>query len=177
MAGDTVTWVNRTGVEHTVVRCTPAACNGVSGGSAATDSFAPGTVGAAQGATFSHTFAEPGTYVYYCTIHGYALMHGTITVSPAATATTAAPTDRAGVDCRSGHPDHPDHPDRATARAHGQQHIRRDRAGPDPHRRRSLHFELHAAAPAPVATHATVSPPRERITARRRGRDRTHNVQ
>ena len=91
VAGDTVTWVNRTGAEHTVVRCKPAACNGVSGGSA-TSSFAPGTVGAAQGATFSHTFTEPGTYVYYCTIHGYAGMHGTITVSPAATATTAAPT-------------------------------------------------------------------------------------
>jgi plastocyanin len=92
VAGDTVTWVNRTGAEHTVVRCTPAACNGASGGTAATNSFGPGTVGAAQGAAFSYTFTAPGTYVYYCTLHGYAVMHGTITVSAAATATTAPPT-------------------------------------------------------------------------------------
>jgi len=33
------------------------------------------------GKTYSFTFAGAGTYVYYCAIHGYATMHGTITVS------------------------------------------------------------------------------------------------
>jgi len=27
-------------------------------------------VAIADGASFSHTFMQPGTYVYYCTIHG-----------------------------------------------------------------------------------------------------------
>jgi len=41
-----------------------------------------------------YTFSQPGTYVYFCTLHGYALMHGTITVAaaePAPSTTIAAP--------------------------------------------------------------------------------------
>ena len=90
--GQTVTWVNRTGAPHNVTRCTPAACNGASGGTGTDTTFTAGDIGAASGATFRHTFTAPGTYVYWCTIHGYALMHGTITVTAAAPTTTAVPT-------------------------------------------------------------------------------------
>jgi plastocyanin len=92
--GDTVTWMNKSSAPHTVTRCTPAACNGASAGTGTDASFTSGDIGAASGATFSHTFSQPGTYVYYCKIHGYALMHGTITVT-AATTTTAAPAPTA----------------------------------------------------------------------------------
>jgi hypothetical protein len=91
VAGDRVTWVNKSGAAHTVTRCTPAACNGASGGTGTDTSFTSGDVGAASGASFTHTFSQPGTYVYYCTIHGYALMHGTITVTAAVATTTTAP--------------------------------------------------------------------------------------
>ncbi len=89
--GDTVTWVNRSGTEHDVTRCSPAACNGASAGTGTDPSFKTGNLAAAAGATFSHTFTAPGTYVYFCTIHGYALMHGTITVAAPPPPTTAAP--------------------------------------------------------------------------------------
>ena len=90
--GDTVTWVNRSGTEHDVTRCSPAACNGASAGTGTDPSFKTGNLAAAAGATFSHTFTAPGTYVYFCTIHGYAAMHGTITVTaPAPPTTVAAP--------------------------------------------------------------------------------------
>ena len=92
--GSTVTWVNKSGAPHTVTRCTPAACTGASAGTGTDSSFTSGDIAAASGATFSQTFSQPGTYVYYCKIHGYALMHGTITVT-AATTTTAAPAPTA----------------------------------------------------------------------------------
>ena len=87
--GDTVSWVNTSGAEHTVTRCTPAGCNGMSGGTGTDTSFGSADLAAASGTTFSHVFTAPGTYVYDCTIHGYALMHGTITVTAAPTTTTA----------------------------------------------------------------------------------------
>lgn len=93
--GDTVSWVNTTGTAHTVTRCTPAACNGASGGTGTDASFGSADVAATSGATFSHVFTEPGTYVYYCRIHGYALMHGTITVTAAPTTTAPTPTTAA----------------------------------------------------------------------------------
>jgi hypothetical protein len=76
-----------------VTRCTPAACNGASGGTGNDPQFSSMTLALPPNGSASFTFTQPGTYVYYCTIHGYALMHGTITVTAAAPATTvAAPT-------------------------------------------------------------------------------------
>jgi copper binding plastocyanin/azurin family protein len=95
VAGDRVTWVNKSGAAHTVTRCTPATCNGASGGTGTDPSFTSGDVGAASGASFTQTFSRPGTYVYYCKLHGYALMHGTITVTAAIATTPTAPATTA----------------------------------------------------------------------------------
>lgn len=88
-SGGTVTWTNASGADHTVARCTPAACNGESGGTGTDATFSKSTIAVPPGTSFHYTFAQPGTYLYYCTIHGYAVMHGTITVTAAATTTTA----------------------------------------------------------------------------------------
>jgi len=79
-SGDRVTWTNKsiTPLGHTITRCTPAACGGVGGGTGADKWAGSGTIH--DGQTYSNTFTGAGTYVYYCTIHGYAQMHGTITV-------------------------------------------------------------------------------------------------
>jgi plastocyanin len=90
-AGDTVTWTNRSGVDHVVGRCAPVECDGVSGGTGGAGVFASDLL--ADGATYSHTFGGTGTYTYYCAIHGYAGMHGVIVVNaapPTSTATTIA---------------------------------------------------------------------------------------
>ncbi len=89
VAGTPVTWTNTTGVTHTITRCTPSACAGNGGGSGAQAGF--GDANLAPGGSYTFTFTAAGTYVYYCAIHGYAAMHGTITVS-AATSPTPAPT-------------------------------------------------------------------------------------
>ena len=82
--GDTVTWTNNdAGVPHTVTSDTPGV-------------FDSGNM--ATGATFSKTFTAAGTFTYHCNIHPS--MTGTVVVAavaaatntPAATATTAAPT-------------------------------------------------------------------------------------
>jgi plastocyanin len=62
-AGDTVTWTNNDGAQHTVSQ---------SGGG-----FQSGAL--AQGATFSQAFDTPGTYDYFCEFH--ANMSGTVIVS------------------------------------------------------------------------------------------------
>lgn len=77
--GTTVTWTDTTGFSHTVTRCTSAACNGTGPGSGTDSTFTNGSV-AANG-TFAHTFHGTGTYNYYCTIHGFGVMHGAITVT------------------------------------------------------------------------------------------------
>jgi plastocyanin len=92
-AGATVTFANPTGADHTVRRCTPAACNGASGGTGVDPSFSSATLALPTDASFSYTFSQPGTYVYYCTLHGYGLMHGTITVTAAAPTTTTIVSD------------------------------------------------------------------------------------
>jgi plastocyanin len=89
--GTTVTWSNQTGVAHTVTRCDPVACGGVAGGTGTDATFTTANLDAGSGAKFTHAFNGPGTYNYYCAIHGYALMHGTVTVT-AATPTTTTPT-------------------------------------------------------------------------------------
>jgi plastocyanin len=86
--GDTVVWTNQTAAPHTVTRCTAAACAGTGGGTGTDASFTSGNVAAGTGGTFAHTFHGSGSYVYYCTIHGFPLMHGTVTVMASATATT-----------------------------------------------------------------------------------------
>jgi plastocyanin len=59
--GTTVTWVNNDSITHTTT----------SNGGTWNGNLAPG-------ASFSFTFAAPGTYPYHCTIHPN--MIGTITV-------------------------------------------------------------------------------------------------
>ncbi|HXJ29966.1 MAG TPA: plastocyanin/azurin family copper-binding protein [Gemmatimonadales bacterium] len=71
--GTTVTWMNGDNVNHTVGNATGS-----------TDTYTSGFI--APGGTFSHTFATPGTFAYYCGIHGAdgnppTGMHGTITVN------------------------------------------------------------------------------------------------
>ena len=71
--GTTVTWINGDAFNHTV---------GNAMGSAET--FTSGFIGG--GGMYSHTFANPGTFNYYCFIHGMdgippTGMHGTITVN------------------------------------------------------------------------------------------------
>lgn len=68
--GTTVVWTNDDDVVHTVT----------SGASADDDRWKT-SPGIPPGATFSHTFAEAGTYPYYCKPHFYnENMHGTIEV-------------------------------------------------------------------------------------------------
>ena len=71
--GTTVTWKNGDAVNHTVGNASSSA-----------EVFSSGFI--AAGGTFSHTFATPGTFPYYCGIHGAdgnppTGMHGTITVN------------------------------------------------------------------------------------------------
>lgn len=71
--GTTVTWMNGDGIAHTVTSATGSA-----------DTYNSGSIGG--GGTFTHTFANAGTYNYYCQIHGAngtppTGMHGTITVN------------------------------------------------------------------------------------------------
>lgn len=61
-AGTTVTWTNHDEDPHNIV---------AEGGQ-----FRSPTMG--SGATFSYTFATPGTYAYVCGIHPF--MHGTVVV-------------------------------------------------------------------------------------------------
>jgi plastocyanin len=62
-AGTTVTFTNEDGFAHTVT--------------AKDKSFDSGNLD--EGATFEHTFEEPGTYAYLCAIHNS--MTGSVTVS------------------------------------------------------------------------------------------------
>jgi plastocyanin len=76
--GTKVVWKNTTTAPHTVSRCTVAAC-GVSGGTGTDTGLGSPTI--TPGNRYKFTFNGTGTYVYYCQIHGFAVMHGTITVS------------------------------------------------------------------------------------------------
>lgn len=90
VTGTAATWTNQSGVAHTVTVCTPSACP------AAPPNTGPNTfnlsLGAGNGSGATFTFTAAGRYTYYCTIHGYALMHGTITVTSATTTPTPGPT-------------------------------------------------------------------------------------
>ena len=76
--GTAVVWTNETGVAHTTTSCTATACAGAPANTGSNTFSKP--VGAANGSTASFTFTSLGTYTYYCMIHGYAAMHGKITV-------------------------------------------------------------------------------------------------
>lgn len=85
VVGSQVTWTNQSGVAHALTRCTPSVCPGAPTGTGS-DAFSL-SIGSASGSAWSFTFAHPGTYYYYCTIHGYGLMHGALTVAAAPTPT------------------------------------------------------------------------------------------
>jgi plastocyanin len=57
-AGTTVTWTNSDDIEHTITSGTPEA---------PTAEFDSGNV--TKGQTFSHPFASPGTFAYFCKNH------------------------------------------------------------------------------------------------------------
>jgi plastocyanin len=76
-SGTKVIWKNTTIAPHTVTRCTAIACSGDTGGTG-TDTG----LGGAVAPKYTFVFHGAGTYTYYCSVHGYAVMHGTITVTP-----------------------------------------------------------------------------------------------
>jgi plastocyanin len=77
VSGTKVVWKNVSGAVHTVTPCTVAAC-GVGPGTGTDTGFGSGAI--APGTKYKFTFSGKGTYVYYCQIHGYAVMHGTVVV-------------------------------------------------------------------------------------------------
>jgi plastocyanin len=92
---DTVTWKNNTTTIHTVTICTTAACSGTGPGTGTDPAFNSGII--AAGASFTHAFHGTGTYNYYCQIHGFTVMHGTIIVLPFAVKTSSLPTGTIGI--------------------------------------------------------------------------------
>ena len=78
-SGTKVTWKNPTIAPHTVTRCTALACSGLDGGTGTQTGFGSPTI--VSGGKYSFKFTGAGTYNYYCSVHGFALMHGTITVT------------------------------------------------------------------------------------------------
>jgi len=106
--GDTVTWTNYStsgsgpyagSVTHTVVRCDASACPSVgpgNGPSTGTNppNFDSGNIGGG-GTSPPVTFNSAGTYNYYCKIHGWSEMHGSVTVTgsvPGPPSPTPTPT-------------------------------------------------------------------------------------
>ena len=93
-SGRTVTWSNATTADHTVTRCDTTACP-VGPGTGTDAPLSSGLLGAGQ--TFSVTFQGLGTYNYYCQIHGYTIMHGTVTVvAPLRITTSQLPAAKVG---------------------------------------------------------------------------------
>ena len=74
-AGTKVTWINTTSASHTVTRCTKSVC-GVGGGTGKGTGFGSGII--APGGSYTFTFNGKGTYIYYCAIHGYGVMHARV---------------------------------------------------------------------------------------------------
>ena len=87
--GSPVTWSDQSGTGHTATLCTSAACPGAPASSSSCDSF---DVSVGSGGSGAHTFSNPGTCYYYCTIHGYALLHGKIVVTAASASPSPSPT-------------------------------------------------------------------------------------
>jgi mucin-6/19 len=78
--GTTVTFANMTSATHDVDRCDLTKCP-VDGGNGL-DAFG-GSPDLRPNDQYTFTFSggSAGTYNYFCSIHGYAVMHGTITIS------------------------------------------------------------------------------------------------
>jgi plastocyanin len=64
---------------HDPTRCATPACPVSRGTETDTGFRSAGTIPA--GGTYEFVFHGKGTYGYYCQIHGYGIMHGTITVT------------------------------------------------------------------------------------------------
>lgn len=99
-SGDGVNLTDNSDAPHTVTRCgaapgqNDAGCPaiGASGNDGSSnDKFNSPTL-SANGGTYSHTFTAGGSYTYYCTIHGYSVMHATVTVSAAAASPGVSPS-------------------------------------------------------------------------------------
>ena len=88
--GTVVTWTNMSSAMHTVTSCTASACPGAPANTG-TDTFNV-SIGSLNGSTGSFTFMNPGTYTYYCMIHGYTEMHGKVTVTGTPPTPTPTPT-------------------------------------------------------------------------------------
>jgi plastocyanin len=63
MAGTTITWTNQDDAQHTVTFRNGMADSGL----------------LSRGQTYQYTFASPGTFAYYCTVHPH--MVGTVLVT------------------------------------------------------------------------------------------------
>ncbi len=74
--GTTVTWINRDTDDHTVTFSGGMMDGGVMNGGMMNGGMMP------PGATYRHTFSQPGTYEYYCMFHYQKGMIGWVTVTP-----------------------------------------------------------------------------------------------
>lgn len=88
--GDTVTWTNMSGFQHTATSCTSTACPGAPANTG-TDTFNQ-PIAATNGSSSSFVFMNAGMYTYYCAIHGYSAMHATVTVTSTPPTPTPTPT-------------------------------------------------------------------------------------
>jgi plastocyanin len=77
-SGTSVEFIDDGQVQHTATSCSPAQCSGVGPGTGSDPPFNSGDLN--PGSTFTVQLNGLGTYNYYCMIHGYQLMHGTIIV-------------------------------------------------------------------------------------------------
>lgn len=68
-ANQTVTWTNASESKHTVTAKEGQVVN-----------FRSETL--QRDTTFVQTFSQPGTYSYFCSVHGVDVMSGTVTVTP-----------------------------------------------------------------------------------------------
>jgi plastocyanin len=89
-----ITWTNNTTTIHTVTRCTTSACSGAGPGTGTDPAFNSGIIN--PGSMFVLQSHRVGTYNYYCQIHGYLVMHGTITVKPFIVQTASLPAGTVG---------------------------------------------------------------------------------
>lgn len=74
-----IIWKNTTIAPHNVTRCSAVPCSGVNGGTGTDTGLGSANFG--SGGKYTFKFTGKGTYNFYCTVHGYALMHGTVTVT------------------------------------------------------------------------------------------------